>query len=163
MHQSTAENLRNVVLDHLTPEMIHAVKITLFANVDDGIVDPNVERRGSVSSRPTSKRREKKEVDGNIVALDALDKAEKPPIIHIPATNVFETLKKLEIKLRGSAFNYRAMRRIRNEVPASQLSTSASIEVQEAEQWLRVVIDEDEMEIILHEVHSTKEGIIAFE
>ncbi|ELT91530.1 hypothetical protein CAPTEDRAFT_193205 [Capitella teleta] len=99
MHQSTAENLRKVVLGHFTPEIIHVAKIALFANVDDGIVGPNVERRGSVSSRPTSKRREEKEVDDNIAALDAPDKAEKPPIIHIPATDVFETLKKLETKL----------------------------------------------------------------
>ncbi|ELU12073.1 hypothetical protein CAPTEDRAFT_188160 [Capitella teleta] len=63
----------------------------------------------------------------------------------------------LNFKLRGSAFNYRANRRIRNEVPASQPSTSASMEGQEAEEWLRVVIDEDEREIILHKVYSTKE------
>jgi hypothetical protein len=38
------------------------------------------------------------------------------------------------------------------------------MEVQEAGEWRRVVIDKDKREIILHEIHSTKElGIIAFE
>jgi hypothetical protein len=43
----------------------------------------------------------------------------------------------------------------------NQVPLSASMEFQEAEQWLRVGIGE--MEIILYEIHSTKEGIIAFE
>ncbi|ELU05678.1 hypothetical protein CAPTEDRAFT_217528 [Capitella teleta] len=57
----------------------------------------------------------------------------------------------LTVELRGGAFSYRAIKRIRIEVPASQQSTSASMDV---------LIDENVVEIILHEIHSTKEDCI---
>ncbi|ELU08609.1 hypothetical protein CAPTEDRAFT_191124 [Capitella teleta] len=43
--------------------------------------------------------------------------------------------------LQGGGFHYTAIRRIRNEVP-SQPSTNASMEVQEADEWIRAVMDE---------------------
>ncbi|ELU11618.1 hypothetical protein CAPTEDRAFT_212664 [Capitella teleta] len=57
----------------------------------------------------------------------------------------------LNFKLQGGVFHYIETRWIGNEVPASQPSTSASMEVPKAEEWRSVVIDENEMEIILHE------------